>query len=193
MLEADIHVPFLVRGPGVPAGAVSDLVVTNIDIGTTILDLAGLPPAGTPTDGRSFAQALGRAGAPTPGHRSAAGRDRSVIEYGRWGTGYVVRGACQLGCGVCDAPLSRLVDAPSNVYSALRIANATHSISYAEFSPDSVVPLSPSSTNFTELYDLRADPWQLRNLALEPAHAGLVKQLSAELWSVANCEGAACP
>jgi len=129
MLEADIHVPFLVRGPGVPAGAVSDLVVTNIDIGATILDLAGLPPADTPTDGRSFAQALGRSAAPTPGHRSATGRDRSVIEYGRWGTGYIVRGACQIGCGECDAELSRLVDGPSDVYSAIRIANATHSLS----------------------------------------------------------------
>ena len=129
MLEADIHVPFLVRGPGVPAGAVSDLVVTNIDIGATILDLAGLPPADTPTDGRSFAQALGRSAAPTPGHRSATGRDRSVIEYGRWGTGYIVRGACQIGCGECDAELSRLVDGPSDVYSAIRIANVTHSLS----------------------------------------------------------------
>lgn len=139
------------RGPGVPAGAVSDLVVTNIDIGATILDLAGLPPADTPTDGRSFAQALGRSAAPTPGHRSATGRDRSVIEYGRWGTGYIVRGACQIGCGECDAELSRLVDGPSDVYSAIRIANATHSLSYAEFSPSSLVPLAPGSTNWTEL------------------------------------------
>ena len=193
MLESDIHVPFLVRGPGVPAGAASSLVVTQIDIGATILDLAGLPPAATPTDGRSFAQALGRPGPPTPGHRAAAGRDRSVIEYGRWGTGYIVRGACQLGCGECSAPLSRLVDAPSDTYSALRIVNATHDISYAEFSPNASVPLAASSTNWTEAYDLAADPWQLRNLALEPAFAPLMAQLSSELWAVAACKGAACP
>ena len=176
-----------------PAGAISSQVVTQIDIGASILDLAGLPPAATPTDGRSFAQALGRPGPPTPGHRAAAGRDRTLVEYGSWGTGYIVRGACQLGCGVCDAPLSRLVDAPSDTYSALRIVNASHDLSYAEFAPGPSFPRSASSTNWTEAYDLLTDPWQLRNLALEPAFAPLLAQLSAELWAVAACKGEACP
>ena len=55
------------------------------------------------------------------------------------------------------------------------------------------MPLAPGSTNWTELYDLNADPWQMRNLALESAFAPLVRQLSAELWAVADCQGAACP
>ena len=184
--------PFLVAGPGVPKGVVSNLVVNQVDIGATILDLAGLPPAATPTDGRSFAVALGR-GETTPGHRSAAGRDRSVIEYGRWGTGYIVRGACQISCGICDDALSRLVDGVSDVYSGLRIVNETHDFSYAEFSPDSHVPLAHASTNWTECYNLTADPWQMRNLAIEPAQQGLMQRFSDELWRVAACKGADCP
>ena len=47
------EVPFVVRGPGVPAGASFDRLVANIDIAPTMLDLAGV---GVPSwmDGRSF-------------------------------------------------------------------------------------------------------------------------------------------
>ncbi len=47
------EVPFVVRGPGVPAGASFDRLVANIDIAPTMLDLAGV---GVPSwmDGRSL-------------------------------------------------------------------------------------------------------------------------------------------
>jgi N-acetylglucosamine-6-sulfatase len=47
------EVPFVVRGPGVPAGESFDQLVANIDIAPTALDLAGV---GAPSwmDGRSF-------------------------------------------------------------------------------------------------------------------------------------------
>ena len=187
-LEADIRVPFLVRGPGVAPGSTSAAIVSNIDIGATILELAGVPPAATPTDGRSFAAEL-RGGAPPA-------RDRTVIEYGRWGTGYVMRGPCAVGCGMCeghDADMMMLVDAPSNAYSGLRIINATHNLAYAEFAGGPHAPAGAASTNWTECYDLAADPWQMTNLALQPGKGALMAQLSAELWSVAACKGGACP
>ena len=55
--EEDIGVPLMVRGPGVPAGAVRDQLVINNDLAPTIADLAG---ASTPAfvDGRSFAPLL---------------------------------------------------------------------------------------------------------------------------------------
>jgi N-acetylglucosamine-6-sulfatase len=194
LLESDIRVPFLVRGPGVPKNSTSTAIVANIDIGATILDLAGLPPAETPTDGQSFASVLvpGRGGA-SASAAAAPARDRLVIEYGRWGTGYITRGACGIGCGICDPALSRLVDAPSNTYSALRIINATHNLVYGEFAPGSTEAAGPASTNWTELYDFSADPWGFTNLALQPGKAPLVAELSAELWEVALCKGAACP
>ena len=56
--EEDIGVPLMVRGPGVPAGAVRDQLVINNDLAPTIAELAG---ASTPAfvDGSSFAPLLG--------------------------------------------------------------------------------------------------------------------------------------
>ena len=55
--EEDIGVPLMVRGPGVPAGAVRQQLVLNNDLAPTIASLAGVP---TPSfvDGRSFAPLL---------------------------------------------------------------------------------------------------------------------------------------
>jgi arylsulfatase A-like enzyme len=56
--EESIRVPFVVRGPGVPAGAAVDHVVGNVDYAATFLALAGAPvPAGI--DGLSLQPLLG--------------------------------------------------------------------------------------------------------------------------------------
>lgn len=55
--DEDIHMPLLVRGPGVPEGETADAIVANTDLGPTFADLAG---AEVPdfVDGRSFANLL---------------------------------------------------------------------------------------------------------------------------------------
>lgn len=126
-LENDIRVPFLARGPGVAPNSVSRAVVANIDIGSTILDLAGVTANLPATDGKSFAADLHLSAAANKS-ASAAGRDRVVIEYGSWGTGYVPRGPCNNSCGICEPELTQLVDAPSNTYTGMRIINSTHNI-----------------------------------------------------------------
>ena len=47
------HVPLLIRGPGIPAGTVSDELVTNADLAPTILEATGAT-ADRPMDGRSL-------------------------------------------------------------------------------------------------------------------------------------------
>ncbi len=39
--EEDINIPLIVRGPGVPAGKVAEVVTTHVDLAPTILGLAG--------------------------------------------------------------------------------------------------------------------------------------------------------
>ncbi len=58
--EGGVRVPFIAAWPGrIPAGHVTDAVVTSTDVFPTLLELAGLPaePAAH-VDGRSFASAL---------------------------------------------------------------------------------------------------------------------------------------
>jgi arylsulfatase A-like enzyme len=51
--EPSIRVPLLLRGPGIPAGHISDELVANVDLAPTLVDLAGAR-AGRPMDGRSL-------------------------------------------------------------------------------------------------------------------------------------------
>jgi N-acetylglucosamine-6-sulfatase len=97
------EVPFVVRGPGVPAGASFDRLVANVDIAPTVLDLAGV---GVPSwmDGRSLRpffdgtapaswrtslliEAMGGA-ADRPPYSGVRHRDEVYIEYGSGGTEY---------------------------------------------------------------------------------------------------------
>lgn len=42
--ETDVHIPFYARGPGIAPGTRLKALGSNIDIGPTFLDIAGLPP-----------------------------------------------------------------------------------------------------------------------------------------------------
>jgi arylsulfatase A-like enzyme len=55
--EETYNIPLVVSGPGIARGALSNARVGSIDIGPTLLELAGLPPLGAP-DSQSFAAAL---------------------------------------------------------------------------------------------------------------------------------------
>jgi N-acetylglucosamine-6-sulfatase len=185
--EHTLRVPFVVRGPGVDANAsLPGVLVNNVDIGPTVLDLAGVAPSRT-LDGTSFAGQLSAAGRAAGGGRW---RDRLLHEY--WGLGYTERGPCHNGTTACPGGAQALEDAPSNSWSGLRIVNATHDLLYAEFRPSNKAAIDRASTNFTFAVNFTADPAQLVNAARAWPEA-LKKQLSDELWAVANCVGTACP
>ena len=55
--DESLRVPLIVRGPGVPAGAVVDAMALNIDLAPTFAELAGASPADF-VDGRSLVPLL---------------------------------------------------------------------------------------------------------------------------------------
>ena len=79
--EATCHIPAILRWPGLDGGVVDGLVY-HLDVGATVVDLAGLTPP-PEWDGRSIATAL-RAGEPL-------GREQLVVSQGAWSAQRSVR------------------------------------------------------------------------------------------------------
>ncbi len=192
--DTDTRVPFFVRGPGVPAGAQAAGLVSLLDVGATLLELAGAAPAGArTTDGRSLVPLLAAAAAGGGGAAPAGWRDRLLIEHlgekNQWMTvcGWVFGADCPPQPG--DAPY--LIDGPQNTWASLRVINATHDWQFTEFRPVGALP-SRAATNWTEFYDVGGDPWQRDNLA-PSADPRTLAALRDELWSIATCAGETCP
>jgi N-acetylglucosamine-6-sulfatase len=51
---------------------------------------------------------------------------------------------------------------------------------------------SGANTNFSEMYDLEADPFELQNVASNPAYAGVRARLETRLAGVRSCSGDSC-
>ena len=151
------------------------------------LAFAGWPGERT-TDGRSLVPLLqgGDAGAPA-GWRAGGLLVEHLGEVNQWMQvcGTIWNASCP---GVAADPFY-LIDGPQNTWSMLRVVNATHDLSYVEFRPQQA-PLARASSNWTEAYDLAADPFQSTNVAASlPGRADLADRL----WEVADCAGDACP
>ena len=154
-------------------------------------------------------------------------RDRLLVEY--WGccdasgTTFVWRGNCDCYdpypnlCGVHDCGGTgindTLLDAPGNTWVALRVINATHNLMLTEYRGRTDPPLAEYA-NFTTLFDLNADPYQLTNLLASgvssvdgellgtgPLSSTLVGDvdldvdingLRSQLYFLANCTGGDC-
>jgi arylsulfatase A-like enzyme len=156
MYEPSLRVPLLIRYPGLAAaGRVENHLTVNIDYASTILDLAGIPiPSGM--QGRTLRPLL-NGGPPTDWRRS--------IYY----TYY------------------------ENSWAEMQKGGARSDPSFQYLTPHRVVPHRGVRTerhklieyygegDYCELFDLQADPHELRNLYGDPAHAQVTAQLRREL------------
>jgi N-acetylglucosamine-6-sulfatase len=147
--DTDVRVPFYVRGPGVPAGAVAEGMVSLMDVGATMLELTGaVPPGSRTTDGRSIVPLLHAAGPAPQGWRTGLLIEH-LGEENQW------MGICTYVFNVtgCPAPpamdIPYLIDGPQNTWAQWRVVNATHDLSYTEFRPISKPPAAQVTVPFT--------------------------------------------
>jgi N-acetylglucosamine-6-sulfatase len=160
--EESIRVPLVILGPGVPAGETITDLALNIDLAPTIAELTGVTPPPF-IDGRSLVPLL-RA------EPKAAARQAALIELFAPADG----GKTQPGVDEPGASGEVAKDVPP--YRALRTAEAV----YVEY-----------DSGERELYDLRVDPYQLENLAIN-ADPTLITRFSTRLAELARCAGKTC-
>ncbi|XP_049529166.1 N-acetylglucosamine-6-sulfatase isoform X5 [Dermacentor silvarum] len=150
--ETDIHVPLLVRGPGIVAGRTEQGVALNVDLAPTFLDLAGLPSRGD-MDGVSLKPLL-------LGDASRSNRPRQsfLVEYTGEGEESEHHGKCPVLQDVsgCDPAVEcECQDSKNNTYLCTRHISAEANTKICAFDDDE---------SFVESYNLTGDPYELKNL-----------------------------
>jgi len=186
--EADIRVPFAVMGPGIKAGAVEESLALNIDLMPTITELAGGVPHEA-VDGDSLVPLLL--------HSAQTGTNRKdflVDYYGEGSPGSGIYGGanppCIQGQRGGAIPMQSCGDAWNNTYHCIRElvtpqTNETTTRMYCEFS---------DKEGFKELYEMKADPWQLTNEAYsnKSQHTTVLAAMATRLKELKGCAGPSC-
>lgn len=170
--EESVRVPFLIRYPAViKPGTISDAPVLNIDLAPTLYDLAGLKgPA--KLDGRSLRAVLSG--------QTGGSRQDVYLEW-QGAQGAVPRGApgtiaapaqAAGGGGQSRQPAAGQQNNAIPTWRAVR--TPTHK--YAVY----------LNGDLSELYDLKADPKETRNLINEPSQKARVDALHRRLRQLAD-------
>ena len=163
----------LIRGPGVAANTTLPHLINNVDLGPTILDLAGLPPM-PDSDGRSYAKVLLR--------RPVAWRNATLIEWtpdhsdlAHW-----------------EKTGAAMIDVANNTYRSLRILDPElGSMVYSEFTDFRLNWRWQHPPQEYELYNLEDDPFQLHNI-YNTSSPALRARLHAQLDALWHCRHASC-
>ena len=172
--EEDLHVPMIVRGPGVPRGRVLEHLALNIDVAPTFAELAGVPIPDF-VDGRSLVPLLHRQVPPVERWRQAF-----LIEHGFLQTGEV---------GRTPADASNDVEPPDPF--DLAVAQPQMPRPFQGLHTHNLVYVHYLSTGELELYNLADDPYEQTSRA-GTADPQLIRQLANWLGALHNCAGSSC-
>ena len=164
--ETDLHVPLVIRGPGVPAGVARSEYTSNIDLAETFADLAGVAPLSF-SDGRSLKPLL--TGPPPTGWRQAF-----FLE--------------EFGTGEFD-PADVLAGTPREPLDKQDLATVVPIPSYFGFQAPGYKYVEYKS-NEKELY-VASDPYELTNVAGKVAPS-IGAALATYLNRFDGCVGDAC-
>ena len=193
--DALTRVPMLVSWPdgGVPCGTVDDSMANTIDLMPTILQLSGIadfnasPPEedidelsrpgprvlhdndSPAINSESLRRIQGR---PLPTATDSPSRSAAFSEYGTGGT------------ALTDEAMHELM---AQGYEGRELLMQTLWIREAEGrrrmvrTKDWKFVTDPGSNDLDELYDLNADPWELTNVANDPANVSVISEMRALL------------
>ncbi|KAI9271333.1 arylsulfatase [Sporodiniella umbellata] len=161
-IEEDINVPFIVRGPGVPQGKVSDTVSTHHDLPSTFLALANAEvPAWVDGGVIPINKKLKH-------HHRPASKESFAVEF--WS----------------DTNLEEIYNSNNghiqgpNIYKTVRVIAPKYNYMYSVW-----------CTGEHELYDLKNDPYETHNIH-SFAHTSLVTRLDALLIVLKSCRAESC-
>uniref|UniRef100_H2MQP0 N-acetylglucosamine-6-sulfatase n=1 Tax=Oryzias latipes TaxID=8090 RepID=H2MQP0_ORYLA len=176
LYEFDIKVPLMVRGPNIKPNQTSQMLVANIDLGPTILDIAGYNVNKTQMDGMSFLPIMVRA-------LPNGWRSDLLVEYEGEGS-EVSDPACPLlGPGVSECfPDCVCEDSYNNTYACVRTVAPSADLQYCEFDDNEV---------FVEVYNVTADPYQLTNIA-KTIDQEVLEKMNHRLMMLQSCSGQTC-
>ena len=171
--EEDIHVPLLVRGPGINPGSKQDSVYSNVDLTATIVEKAGAEPS-YDLDGRVMSWSDG-----TPSFREAGTATHHLSEF--W--------VSQVG-GAIEGKYTEH-DKITSKYRTLRVKDDNHDFAYTVW-----------CTGERELYDMKNDSVQMHNLLGKDSFDSLnstnsdaervATRLDALLLNLKTCQGSIC-
>ena len=181
------RVPLVIRGPGIPAGGVSNELVWNGDIPQTILQIAS-GSENPAVDGRSLLPY-----AQDPAKRST----RPILLEGDTGPGGPgVESAQSASAQAREARVGvagrrgvkNLEQEPDAIKSAANIdtAPAYRSIRTARYE------YTIYANGQSELYDMQRDPAQLNNVVHNPRYKAVKQWLLSQLIPLSTCAGAQC-
>lgn len=179
--QEDIHVPMIIRGPGVPWNVTRPHLVADYDLAPTFADMAGLPPGSfpVPVDGRSLLPLLSA----TPPSETAW-RQAFFLEEGKPGSATAAPTYPGIHSDNFQKSFDKILEPPDPAdfledetiippYKGFQ----THIYKYVEY-----------ETGETELYNLVGDPFELTNQAAA-ADPALIQSMSNYLEPMKTASG----
>ena len=160
--EEDIHVPLVIRGPGVPARHTAPHLTVETDLAPTFAEWASVTPPGF-VDGRSLEPLLNKHLPPLSEWRQGV-----LIEHAPGPEPFMSRFEEMLFQVKGKSKLTAYKAVRSNQYL------------YVQY-----------SSGERELYDLRNDPDELHNM-IQQAEPSLIKRFSFWLNQLMQCKGSGC-
>ncbi len=173
LYDGGLHVPLIVRWPGkVKPGTVADDLVTSLDVSRSVLAAAGVDPGYAMPGANLFEEgalkgrkyifaARDKMDDTHDAMRAIRSRDFKLIH-----NLMPERAYCQF---------SAYKEAQYPTLALLNLMNLK-----GELTPEQAAFMAPTKPEY-ELFDLRADPYEVKNLADDPAHVETKAELLAEL------------